>query len=594
MLSKSQFDLLFCALKKAGEPLTQRDLCSMTGLSLGKVNSVIRELSSEHLLDENLRVSPEGLLALEPYKVKNAVIMAAGMSTRFAPLSYEKPKALLNVRGEILIERQIRQLKEAGICDITLVVGYMKEKMFYLEDKFGVKIAVNEDYFRFNNPSSLILVADRLDNTYICSSDNYFTENVFEPYVYSAYYSAVYTPGKTDEYCIFCNGRGLITDVKIGGEASWYMLGHVYFSREFSRKFVHILRDEYEQPLTKTHLWEDLYIRHISELEMYIRKYDSSVVLEFDSLDELRQFDDRYVMNADSAIFSNICRVLGCADRDITGIVPIKSGLTNTSFRFCCGGKLYVYRHPGAGTKAYINRASEACSMQAAKKLGLDDTFIWIDEKEGWKISHFISGAVELDYHNPAHVSGALRMMRTLHDSGIRSKWTFDIWKGIAGFRQKTQENDGADSEDLKAMSETMKRVRRFADADRVPQCLCHGDCYAPNFLIDPQGKMYLIDWEYSGMADPACDMGTFLACSDYTPEEADRVIAEYLGRTPSREELRHFLAYAAILSYYWFLWAIYQNSLGKTVGEFLYIWYRYTKQYSRRALELYEGTQEK
>ena len=118
--------------------------------------------------------STQDLKKLEPYKVKNAIIMAAGMSSRFAPLSYENPKGLLNVKGDILIEREIRQLKEAGINDITIVVGYMKEKFFYLEEKYNVKIVINEDYYRYNNTSTLIKVLDQLSNTYICSSDNYF------------------------------------------------------------------------------------------------------------------------------------------------------------------------------------------------------------------------------------------------------------------------------------------------------------------------------------------------------------------------------------------------------------------------------------
>ena len=101
------------------------------------------------------------------------------MSSRFAPLSYERPKGLLVVKGEVLIERQIHQLQEAGIDDITIVVGYMKEQFFYLQDKFNVNIVVNEDYYRYNNTSSLIRVLDKIDETYICSSDNYFSENVF-------------------------------------------------------------------------------------------------------------------------------------------------------------------------------------------------------------------------------------------------------------------------------------------------------------------------------------------------------------------------------------------------------------------------------
>ena len=80
------------------------------------------------------------------YRVENAVIMAAGLSSRFAPISYEKPKALICVRGEILIERQIRQLQEAGIKEIIVVVGYKKEQFQYLEKKLGVKVIENKEY----------------------------------------------------------------------------------------------------------------------------------------------------------------------------------------------------------------------------------------------------------------------------------------------------------------------------------------------------------------------------------------------------------------------------------------------------------------
>jgi CTP:phosphocholine cytidylyltransferase-like protein/biotin operon repressor len=252
MLSEDQFKILTRLHKRNNAHPSQRTLSRLTGISLGKVNALISGLKEEGLLDESFAVTAKGRTALRPYRVDNAVIMAAGMSTRFAPLSYEKPKALLRVKGDILIEREIRQLKEAGIDDITVVVGYLKEKLFYLADKFKVKIVVNEDYYRFNNPSSLILVTDRLKNTYICSSDDYFVENVFEPYVYRSYYAAVFAPGKTDEYCLKTDRNGLIKQVSVGGTASWYMLGHVYFSNEFSEKFRQILKAEYDSPETRS------------------------------------------------------------------------------------------------------------------------------------------------------------------------------------------------------------------------------------------------------------------------------------------------------------------------------------------------------
>ena len=364
MLTKNQFALLsYIVARPADEPaLSQRAIAQGTGKALGTVNGVVKQLDAMGYLDGANRITDAGRAALAPYRVDNAVIMAAGMSSRFAPLSYEKPKALLKVKGEVLIEREIRQLQAAGIDDITIVAGYMKEKLFYLEDRFHVKIVINEDYHRYNNPSTLMLVRDRLKNTFICSSDNYFEQNPFEPYVYQAYYASLYSAGKTDEYCMVTNRKGRITGVQVGGSDAWYMIGHAYFDRSFSEKFTQILEREYDSPVTRAGLWEDLYARHIRELEMYIRKYPGGIH-EFDSLDELRAFDSAYVTNTDSYIFDNICAVLHCAPDSIHGIIPIKTGLTNLSFKFSCGGRDYVYRHPGVGTEAYIDRPAEARAL---------------------------------------------------------------------------------------------------------------------------------------------------------------------------------------------------------------------------------------
>lgn len=534
-------------------------------------------------------ISADELEQLKPYKVDNAVIMAAGMSSRFAPLSYEKPKGLLNVKGEILIERQIRQLKEAGITNITVVVGYMKEKFFYLDDKFGVKIVVNEDYYRYNNTSTLIRVLDKLANTYICSSDNYFVDNVFEPYVYRGYYSAVYADGETDEYCLSFDNDGRINGVSVGGSDSWYMLGHVYYDRKFSDKFKAILEREYEKADTKEHLWEDLYMKHIDELDLYVRKYDAGKVLEFDSLDELRAFDEEYINNADSAILKNICNILHCEMKHIVNIKAIKAGLTNTSFQFEVDGKGYVYRHPGVGTSKYINRKSEAFSMDVAARLGLDDTFIYMDAEHGYKISRYIDNARELDYSNAKEVSMALDIIRKLHNEKIVSEYDFGIWDKTEEFIAKLNDTGKSDFDEFGELHTKMRKLKDCIMNDsKADKCLCHNDCYSPNFLLDGNGKMYLIDWEYSGNDDPASDIGTFICCSTYSYDEAVAVIKEYLECEPDNETLAHYIGYVAIASYYWYVWALYQETRGNSVGEWLYMWYKNSKLYCDKAEELY------
>jgi len=278
------------------------------------------------------------------FTVDNAVIMAAGTSSRFAPLSYEIPKALIEVKGEVLIERQIKQIRDAGIEDIYVVVGYKKEMFEYLSEKFGVKIVCNPSYNVRNNNSSIYAVRDKLKNTYICSADNYFSKNPFEKEVDFSYYSALFADGSTKEWCLQEDERGIITGVKIGGADSWYMLGHTFWDENFSKKFVEILEREYHLERTASLLWESIYAEHICELEMKIRKYEPDVIFEFDTLDELRQFDQSYICNTRSAIIKDIAAELGCDESDIISVASFKGDSNEAiGFTFAVGKNEYTY-----------------------------------------------------------------------------------------------------------------------------------------------------------------------------------------------------------------------------------------------------------
>ena len=276
-------------------------------------------------------------------KVDNAIIMAAGTSSRFAPLSYEKPKALIEVRGEVLIERQIRQLREAGIEEVVVVTGYKAEQFEYLKDKYGVVLINNPYYLTRNNNSSIYAAREYIKNSYICSSDNYFITNPFESDVDESYYAAVYIEGETGEWCI-SEDDGWIKDVKVGGQDSWVMLGHVFWSESFSRSFLHILEDEYEWPETADKLWETIYIEHINELPMKIRKYPADFIFEFDTLDELREFDDSYINNTRSEILTKIAGELGVEEKEIRSVKAFKDkDNAAAGFSFETGKKYRYY-----------------------------------------------------------------------------------------------------------------------------------------------------------------------------------------------------------------------------------------------------------
>lgn len=280
------------------------------------------------------------------YSVDNAVIMAAGASSRFAPLSYEIPKALIEVKGEILIERQIRQLREAGVPEIYVVVGYMAERFSYLEEKLGVHIVKNTEYLTRNNHSSIYAVRDILKNTYICSADNYFQANPFESQIDDSYYAALYSNGPTNEWCMQTDENGYITDVRVGGSNAWYMLGHAFWSEEFSEKFKKILVDVYDKPETAGLFWENIFIDNIADLPMRMRKYEDDVIFEFDSIDELRLFDTSYVEDTRSSILKYIAVQLGCRESEIVRIQAYKGqDTTAAGIRFDFRGNLFEFAY---------------------------------------------------------------------------------------------------------------------------------------------------------------------------------------------------------------------------------------------------------
>lgn len=546
-------------------------------------------LIKQGYLDQENQLTDKAYDQLQKHKVDNAIILAAGFASRFAPLSFEKPKGLLRVKGEILIERQIEQLKSKGIDDITLVVGYLKEQFFYLEEKYGVKIVVNEDYWRFNNTSSIALILDRLANTYICSSDNYFIENPFSTYEYQAYYSAEYAQGKTGEYCLTTNPEGLITNVEVGGNNAWYMIGHAYFSADFSKKFTTLFRHDYCHADIKTLLWEDFYARHLHELHLYILKNKNNI-FEFDSVDELREFDPNCFDGIHSRIINNIVEHFHCQPSDIKHIKKIKDGMTNNSFAFNIGDNRYVYRHPGHNTDEYINRSAECFSMNVAKNLDLDKSFIVMNEEEGWKLSHFVEGAENLDYSNEYQVIQALSLLKRLHDANIKSDYDFDVWQKTLDFVEKLKYRDKIDYPEFNQLFNRMKELYAFVQADNVEPCLCHCDSYAPNFMVHGN-QMNLIDWEYSGNSDPAYDLGVFICCAeDYQLEDAYHVLELYFNRQLTIHELRHHLAFVALASFYWFVWALYQESCGRPVGSYLYLWHKNTDLYCKEALQHYRN----
>ena len=287
-----EFNVLF-SIHKNKKIDIERILNENRGLYIDELKQTINELKNRGWILQD-KVTEAGYEALKPFKVDNAIIMAAGRSSRCLPLSLKIPKGLFRIKGEIMLEREIEQLKEAGVNNIVLVLGYLKEKFYYLKDKYNITIIENPEYDTKNNINSLFVAKEHMKNSYICCSDNYFRYNVFRDYVYDSYYACKYSKDFIDEFCVTKMQGDYIADVKRGGEDAWYTMGEAYFNRDFSVTFTSLLVSEYNDPKVHAMLMDDYHIRHIDKLKLRKKEYDSSDVKEFDTLDEIREFDANF------------------------------------------------------------------------------------------------------------------------------------------------------------------------------------------------------------------------------------------------------------------------------------------------------------
>ena len=278
--------------------------------------------------------------------------MAAGLSSRFTPLSLEKPKGLLKVRGDVLIERIIQQAKEAGIQDIAVVVGYKKELFAYLQEQYKVQIIENNEYALRNNHSSIYAARSVLGNSYICPSDIYFVDNPFKPYLYCSSYSALFSPGQTTEWCLELDAHDRIVGVTIGGENSWYMNGDSYLDRSFSKRLIEFIGLHYNTPEIKDKYWENIFIDHIDELYMEARKLKDGVFFEFDTFAELKAFDPDFLEHNESTIVNQICAALSCHKAEIQDICPLNRSDASNLFRLSTGSGEYLYNYETASVEA--------------------------------------------------------------------------------------------------------------------------------------------------------------------------------------------------------------------------------------------------
>lgn len=591
MLSYKEFIIARLALK--GD-INAKSVLASTKHKVFKNELEINKLINK-LKDQNLLTKQKLKSELNKFKVKNAIILAAGGADINDKSSYSMPKGLYVKDNECLIQRQIEQLKNAGINDITLVLGYKQEMYFYLQEKYGVKLVINPEFRKKNNIYSLFVVANKLSNTYICNCDNYFLQNPFNQYEYKAFHTAVMKKNAKNELFAYTNENNKILNVCSDNPNLPCLYGFAYFDKEFSKKIKNLLSKHIDNFRVYTMFYEEFIAKHAEQLNMYLHLYESSFILEFDSIQEIQNISTLFLDNISTNINKIICEVLECTKNEINAISILQKGLTNILFTFNVKGQKYIFRYPGDSSEFFIYRKNELKAQLLATKAKVDNTCIYIDEA-GIKISKFRQNCENLNkiyYKDINFMKNLARKIRAFHDA---SKDDLDLNQYEYNPLEQTERLITQASKtkgDLnKIFAKECKQINElfaYTQKDNITKVMCHNDINADNCLYKRAEFFDIIDFEFAGYNDRAYDFGRVIA--GYLPdsEQIDEILSAYYGRKITYIERLHFIAYVAIHNYYYCGWALYKESINESSRDWLIFFYEKVKMALNYALPRYK-----
>lgn len=576
MLTEKEFYTLKCITFETGS-LTQRELVEATGYSLGTINKIVNDFIDRGYIRSDYKMLPEGKKALEPYKVKNAVILAAGMTSDKNPIARNIPKGLFIVKGEVLIERLIKQLKMAGIENIYIVVGFRMEQFFYLEEKYGVKLVPNSTYMSRNNNGSIYCVRKVLGNSYVIPNDEYFETNVFSKYEYESYYAVVPSESKSKEAFVQLDDANRILSVYKGGESGWTMLGHSYLSTGFCEKYTRWLDNVYDRYETRSMFWEEIFYSHLSEIELFARKYEKRIIHEFDELAELKGFDDQFINNINPEIYALICRIFNASKVEITDILPVYENDVDILFGFKVRNDKFIFRYPRKESIDVINYALEESNNRLAKQWELDDSFVY-EDRRGYKISLATTHVDHLELDN------CVDFLNRMQDKDRENLQLFDYKERIRTVLDYLDDSQRLRLKKFAGIEEGIMAMLTLIEDDCWDKRFSHNNISKTKFRLC-DSNLTLVDWRFAGVNDIGYDIASVANMFATNGEMNEDVAARFVEISP--ETKRHLYACNAISSYYRFLLGIYYSDSENEFSNDIYLNWKTAVKYLEKAEQI-------
>lgn len=565
--------------------ISQRTLAKKFFVSLGKINSVLNEAIDDGYLKKSNKeghyeITKKGIAEIEKHRVDGAVILACGKGLRIKHNDEETPVSFIKIKGERLIERQIEQLKKAGIDDIIVMVGFMKEKFDYLIDKYNVKLVYNDEYKYKSTLSTFYHSREMLrdKNMYICVSDVYIEDNIYHKYEVEPYYVGQLYDDCKNEWRLVTNSKNEIKEVEVGGSNDFCIVGPCFLTREYLDKLIPLVEEYYNKSFTDDYYWENVLVNNLKNLPtLYLYKLDKGIISEFDTVKDVEEFNKK-TGDLKNEIIDYVSNVFKTEKVKIQNVACLREDVANDLYSFNIDLDTYVIRIPKENANEFINRKNEKeiiDKLSSNNKKSKKDSVVPTEEvvhfnvKNGYKISKYIKSSRVIDINNESELKMCMKAYKKLHTCGVKVSSSCGIIDMIYKYLDIIRKNNMTiPYEDFDEVIDKAKEIKDYINSNKRIQVICHGSPF-PNNIMYENGKCILIDFEYGGMADPISDIAMFCTYlkfdlkkiltlfNIYKEIKIESTYAKSIVPTNDKLAQKLFISYMALGGLYNAVWSI-------------------------------------
>ena len=598
--------------------INQRELAKRTNMSLGKVNAVLKDFTIDGFIDritnnrgtlykvtekgmkfleENIASAKSTRLKLheeEKKIVKQAVILAAGKAEEFG-----KPVGMLEIEDFKLINRTLNILKENGITKIVIITGY--ESKYYEECFKNSKniILVKSDTYKWTGTMhSLSLAKDYIDDDFLLvENDLIFEKKAIKELAESENRDCILftnESGSGDEAFVEIRDNHLFKmskDIHQFNRIDGEMIGLT----KISYKLYTMMLEEFKGNVNPYLNYEYVLLDVARNYNIGFVKIDDLAWGDADSNKEYEKIKNylyptirRRELSYEINSIKNIIREsLKVKDEDITEVEPA-GGMTNKNYKICVKGIRYILRVAGTGTEQMINRNTEMFNSAIASEKGYNVEVPYFSLETGVKISKYIENAETLTHRsikkeeNLKQVTGILR---DLHEStDFHMDNDFNMFRELEKYEDILRKDRGDFFEDYDEVREKVMALEEELKACKRVFVPSHNDLVSENLVKDTEGRIYLIDWEYSGVNDDMWDLAALSLENEFSEDDIELMFRLYFnGKEADENSRRRLLIHQICQDTLWAVWTLIKEAEGDDFGTYGIDRYNRAKEYLKK-----------